>query len=78
MVKEFRDSGRGQKEFAAAHGLTPGKMHYWVSKTARPERSATPSIFQKKDFVAVSVTPEHGERNIVIRLKSGVEIEIPV
>lgn len=68
LVKEFRDSGRSQKEFAAAHGLTPGKMHYWVSKTARPERSATASIFPKKDLVAVSVTPEDGERNIVFSL----------
>ncbi len=78
LVKEFRDSGRSQKEFASAHGLTPGKLHYWVSKTARPERSAAPSIFPKKGFVAISLTPEHGGRNIVIRLKSGVEIEIPV
>lgn len=78
LVKEFRDSGRSQKEFAAAHGLSPGKMHYWVSKTARPERSAPPSIVPKKDFVAISVTPQRDNRNIVIRLKSGVEIEIPI
>jgi len=74
LVKQFRDSGLSQKEFAASHGLTTGKLHYWVSKTARPERSAAP----KKDFVAISVTPELEDRNIVIRLKSGVEIEIPV
>jgi len=78
LVEEFRESGRSQKEFAAAHGLTPGKMHYWVSKTARPARSASPSAAPKKDFVAISVTPELEDRNIVIRLKSGIEIEIPV
>ena len=78
LVKEFRDSGLSQKEFAATHGLTPGKMHYWVSKTARVEPSSPPSIVPKKDFVAISVTPELEDRNIVIRLKSGVEIEIPV
>jgi hypothetical protein len=78
LVKEFRDSGRSQKEFAAAHGLSEGKMHYWVSKLARAGRPAPPSIAAKKDFVAISVTPELEDRNIVIRLKSGVEIEIPV
>ncbi|SDF05550.1 hypothetical protein SAMN05421636_11099 [Pricia antarctica] len=78
LVKEFRGFGRSQKEFAAAHGLSEGKMHYWVSKTARAERPAPPSIVAKKDFVAISVTPESEDRNIVIRLKSGVEIEIPV
>ncbi len=51
LVKDFRDSGLSQKEFAATHGLTPGKMHYWVSKLARPERPAPPSIVPKKDFV---------------------------
>lgn len=78
MVKEFRDSGLSQKKFAASHGLSPGKMHYWVSKTALAERPAPPSIVPKKDFVAISLTPQVEDRNIVIRLKSGVEIEIPV
>ena len=74
LVEEFRESGLSQKDFAASYGLTTGKMHYWVSKMARPERSAGP----RNGFVAISVTPEPEGRNIVIRLKSGVEIEIPV
>ncbi|SMG13427.1 IS66 family insertion sequence element accessory protein TnpA [Arenibacter troitsensis] len=32
LVKEFRLSGRSQKEFASAHGIKEGKFHYWISK----------------------------------------------
>ncbi len=78
LVRDFQVSGQSQKEFAEAHGLTAGKLYYWVSKLSGPRQSAAPLLASKKDFVAISVTPELEGRNIVIRLKSGVEIEIPL
>jgi transposase-like protein len=78
LVKQFRDSGQSQKEFAAAHGLKEGKLYYWISKLSKSEQSVTPLTTPKKDFVAIEVTPEQEGRNIMIRLKSGVEIEIPL
>lgn len=78
LVKPFRDSGQSQKEFAAAHGLKAGKLYYWISKLSKSKESATPLIAAKKDFVALEVIPDQEARNIMIRLKSGVEIEIPL
>ena len=78
LVKQFKDSGQSQKEFAAAHGLKEGKLYYWVSKLSKPKQSVTPLVIPRKDFVAIEVAPEQEGRSIMIRLKSGVEIEIPL
>ena len=62
LVKQFKDSGQSQKEFAAAHGLKEGKLYYWISKLSKPQQSVTPLVTPKKDFVAIEVTPEQGSR----------------
>ena len=76
LVGQFKDSGQSQKAFAAAHGIKEGKLYYWISKLSRPQQSAkgTP----KKDFVALEVASGQESRCIMIRLKNGVEIEIPL
>jgi transposase-like protein len=78
LVKQFKDSGQSQKEFAAAHGLKKGKLYYWICKLSKPQQSGTPLVTAKKDFVAIELTPAQEGRSIMIRLKSGVEIEIPL
>lgn len=78
LVKQFKGSGQSQKEFAKVHGLTEGKLHYWISKLSKPQPSVSPLVTPKKDFVAIEVTSEQKARSIMIRLKSGVEIEIPL
>lgn len=78
LVKQFKDSGQSQKEFAAAHGLKEGKLYYWISKLSKPQHSVTPLVTPKKDFVAIEVTPEQEASSIIIRLNNGVEIEIPL
>ena len=78
LVKEFRASDQSATEFASAHGLTKSTLYYWISKLSKLEQSVTPSATPKKDFVAIEIAPEQGSGNIMIRLKSGVEIEIPV
>jgi len=78
LVKKFQESGQSQKDFAAAHGLKEGKLYYWISKLTKPQQSVTPLVTPKNDFVAIEVTPEQEGRSIMIRLKSGVEIEIPL
>ncbi len=78
LVKKFNDSGQSQKEFAARHGLKEGKLYYWISKLSKPQQSVAPLSTPKKDFVAIEVTPEQEAGCIMIRLKSGVEIEIPL
>lgn len=78
LVKLYQESGQSQKEFAAAHGLKEGKLYYWISKLSKPQQSVAPLATPKKDFVAIEVTPEQEAGCIMIRLKSGVEIEIPL
>lgn len=78
LIKQFEASGQSQKEFASDHGLKEGKLYYWIRKLSKPQHSVPPLIATKKDFVAIEVTPEQESRSILIRLKSGVEIEIPL
>ena len=78
LVKQFKGSGQNQKEFAAAHGMKEGKLHYWISKLSKPQQSVTPLVTPKKGFVAIEVAPEQEAGCIMIRLQSGVEIEIPL
>ena len=78
LVKEFKSSGQSQKEFSLAHGIKEGKLHYWISKLEKSEQRVAPVITEKKDFIAIEVAPDHEGLSIMIRMKSGVEIEIPV
>ena len=76
LVGQFKDSGRSQKAFAAAHGIKEGKLYYWISKLSKPQQSVT--VTPKKAFVDIEVSSGQESRCIMIRLKSGVEIEIPL
>lgn len=76
LVKEFRDSGRSQKEFASAHGIKEGKLHYWRSKLSRPVDVTADK--GPSHFVPIEVVPVQDGRTILIRCKNGIEIEIPV
>lgn len=76
LVKEFRNSGRSQKEFASAHGIKETKLHYWRSKLSRP--AAVTADRGPSHFVPIEVVPAQEVRAILIRCKNGVEIEIPV
>lgn len=75
LVKEFRDSGRSQKEFASAHGIKESKFHYWRSKLSRP---VDVTADRASHFVPIEVVPAQEVRAILIRCKNGIEIEIPV
>ena len=78
LVKKFKESDQSQKDFAASHGLKEGKLYYWISKLSKGQQSVASVETAKNDFVALEVTPEYESRTIMIRTKSGVEIEIPV
>jgi len=80
LVKEFEASGQSRREFAAAHGIKEGKLHYWISKLTKSKKLISGSSISEKNFVpiAVSSIPEQEVRSILIRLTSGVEIEIPL
>lgn len=77
LVKLYKESGQSQKEFAAAHGFKEGKLHYWISKLSKPQQLVAP-VTSKRDFVAIDIAPEQEAGCIMIRLKNGVEIEIPL
>lgn len=76
LVKEFRDSGRSQKEFASAHGIKETKLHYWRSKLSKP--TFVTADRAPSHFVPIEVVPAQEVRTILIRCKNGVEIEIPI
>lgn len=74
LVTSYHSSGQTQKDFAKAHGLTEGKLHYWIKKLSTPvvEESLP-------DFIPLDLSlPTRGSKHIIIRMPDGIEIQIPV
>lgn len=76
LVALYKESGQSQKEFAVSHGVSEGKLHYWITKISKPEK--VKPVSKKVGFVPIEVVPGQVGRTILIRCTSGVEIEIPV
>lgn len=76
LVTSYYESGQSQSTFARAHGISKGKLCYWIQKF--PRKSAEKS--RKSNFVPLSATPssQPTSRIMHIRLGDGVEIEIPL
>jgi len=77
LVTSYYESGQSQSSFARAHGISKGKLSYWIQKF--PRKPGEKSV--KSNFVALSATPSSqlGSSKIMyIRLGDGVEIEIPL
>ena len=77
LVKQFEDSGQSRREFASAHGIKQGKLHYWISKLTKPQVSDSAV---ENNFVPIVIAPVAVQEtgNIIIRCTNGVEIEIPL
>lgn len=77
LVTSFYESGQSQTAFARAHGISKGKLSYWVNKFIKEKEKKT----AKSNFVSLSTTPSTAptsSRSMHIRLGNGVEIEIPL
>ena len=77
LVTSYYESGQSQTAFARAHGISKGKLSYWVNKFIK-EKEKKPA---KSNFVSLSATPSTAptsSRSMHIRLGNGVEIEIPL
>lgn len=84
LVKDFKHSGKSQKDFALSHGIKEGKLHYWISKLTKAGKTTStndsPTPIVPKNFVPITVgdTTDRNAQHLLIRLQSGVEIEIPL
>ena len=78
LVRAYGSSNETQEVFAASHGISKGKLHYWMKKLSKSSDSKP--LTKTPSFVPLSVIapPEQEMRRIIIRCSSGVEIEIPV
>lgn len=77
LVAKYEASGQSQRDFAVTHGLSKSKLHYWVKKSSKSPNS--PCAGTISDFLPLEITPsEKTDKVILIRLVSGIEIEIPV
>ncbi|ADF53736.1 MAG: hypothetical protein CMP12_10350 [Zunongwangia sp.] len=77
LVTSYYESGQSQTAFARDHGISKGKLCYWVNKFLK-EESKKP---EKSNFVSLSAnlsTTPISSRSMHIRLGNGVEIEIPL
>ena len=77
LVSAFFNSGQSQKEFAEAHGLTKGKLHYWVKKFSEA-RTTEPKVTSSFIPLEVSASEPPLSRTILIRMPNGLEIQIPI
>jgi len=78
LVSQYHLSGQSQREFSSAHGVTEGKLHYWIKKLASSSTDQAPEATVSKAFVPISITDVKADRILLIRCASGVEIEIPI
>ncbi|TDN93343.1 hypothetical protein DET49_10469 [Salegentibacter sp. 24] len=77
LVTSYYESGQSQTAFARAHGISKGKLCYWIKKFPRKPVLKP----EKSNFVSLSATPSTAptsSRSMHIRLGNGVEIEIPL
>ena len=79
LVLAYQESGQTRKAFASAHGISESKLIYWIQKFSKstPKHKKLPSV---PGFVPLKVEPSplNAKDHLVIRLRSGVEIEIPL
>lgn len=79
LVLAYRESGQTRKTFAWAHGISEPKLTYWIKKFSKS--GATPKkLPSSSGFVPIEVDPAplNARGHLLIRLPSGVEIEIPL
>jgi len=76
LVSAFLTSGQSQKEFAESHGLSKGKLHYWVKKFSEalnPKSSklklpTNRSIKRTSLSASIEASRETGKREVCDRL----------
>lgn len=77
LVLQYRSSGQTRKAFALTHGISLPKLDYWIKKLSKPalKNKKLPS---SPGFVPLEVRPSPLSKpgHLLIRLPSGVEIEI--
>jgi transposase-like protein len=75
LVTNYYESGQSKSVFARTHGISKGKLSYWIHKFPRKEAKEP----VKSNFVPLSVPPsaQSSTQSMFIRLGNGVEIEIP-
>lgn len=76
LVASYYESGQSHSVFARTHGISKGKLSYWIDKFPKKEDSEP----IKSNFVSLSVPPstQTSTQSMYIRLGNGVEIEIPL
>ena len=79
LVLKYHSSRQSRKAFASAHGISEAKLTYWIKKISngndKTQKATSPS-----GFVPVKVQPTSSltSGHLLIRLPSGVEIQIPI
>jgi transposase-like protein len=79
LVKQYHKSGQTRKAFASVHGISEPKLDYWIKKLSKSAPKNNKALWGS-DFVPLEVnrSPLSSPGHLVIRLRSGIEIEIPL
>ena len=78
LVLQYQSSGKSQKSFALVHGITEGKLHYWLRKLSADKERGDNST--GPDFVPLQIAPDSSveDKAILIQLPNGTSVEIPL
>lgn len=74
LVSSYHSSDQTRRDFAKAHGVTEGKLYYWIKKLSTPivEESLP-------EFIPLDLSlPIRGSKHVIIRMPDGMEIQILV
>lgn len=81
LVNAYHKSGESQKSFASTHGVSKGKLNYWIQKLSETEKDF--AVDKSSSFMPIAITDSAKHTSsigkvIIIRLAGGIEIEIPL
>ena len=78
LVADFRNSEMSFNKFAAAHGISRGKLHYWVKRL--DDAPGLDAIENSNHFIPLNIpSGSSGElRYIIINKPCGTQIKIPL
>lgn len=78
MLGRYQNSDQTQKEFCKTEGISVGTLQYWQRKYREEKTQTDKSGFHPIRVSTSAIEPHAMGRCIMIRMRSGITIEIPM
>lgn len=71
LVEKYEQSGKSKKTFCAEEGIKSVTFYYWCKKYREHQKEEK----EPQGFIALTTKED---KNIILRYRNGVELELPV